>query len=150
MIFLKVNEENFMKRKFNAVEVEKEYKRIIEERKAQRQKEREEAKKKAKEEGGEDQPPEENPDNQDQQQPVEEEDPEAPNLEEMKNQKKEKLQQQRESDNAKVDELTEALNALGTQTVVIDADRSSEKVLEKILFLLRNNLEMRENMLEKH
>eukprot|EP00825_Cyclidium_porcatum_P011085 TRINITY_DN1566_c0_g1_i6.p1 TRINITY_DN1566_c0_g1~~TRINITY_DN1566_c0_g1_i6.p1 ORF type:complete len:1401 (+),score=376.97 TRINITY_DN1566_c0_g1_i6:144-4346(+) len=144
VIILKVSEENFLKRQFNVAEVEKEYKKLMEERKLQKQKEREEARKKAQEDG-EELPPEDT-----QNQPVEEEDPDAPNLEEMKNQKKEKLQQQRESDNSKVDEVAEGFEQLGVPKIVIEADRPSDKVFEKILFSLRGNLEMRENLLEKY
>ena len=120
----------------------------MEDLKSRREQERLEARKKAIEDGVPDEelpslnPPEGG----------DEEDPEAPKLEEMINEKKEKLIQQHESDSAKVDELfTQFIEELKIPAVTINSDATIQAVTDRIVTSLQPYLEPveRANILER-
>ncbi len=62
--------------------------------------------------------------------------------------KKAKLTEQRESDNAKLEEFKTAFEELGIQVIEIETERSISHVFDKITYNLRPYLDERENKLE--
>lgn len=81
-----------------------------------------------------------------------EEDLEAPKLEEMLNEKKEKLIQQHEADSSRVEELcAQFLEELKIPAVIISTDTTIQKVTDRIVTALQPYLDRveRENMLER-
>lgn len=149
-LFLKVTEENMMKRVFNQREIQEEYNRLMEERRVKKEeakqerlaeiaKQREEAA--ANGEDFEEPEAEEEVDDAD--------DPEAPNLETMTAEAKEKYTTRRETELGKIDENVDAFEALGIKTIVIDTDRSIDDVFKNICFKLRDVLEKRALLFEK-
>ncbi|CAD8103243.1 unnamed protein product [Paramecium sonneborni] len=144
VILLKIEPENFIKRNFNSKFIEDEYQMKMEELRQKRYQERVEARNKAIEEGAEELPSLEAP-------PGEEEDPEAPKLEEMLKEQKDKLLQQHEADMARIEELQRQFEELKINAVIISTDTNIENVTERITSQLENVMdrEYRENMLEK-
>lgn len=143
----------------------------MEERRIKKLEEKEEARRaaqQAREEAGEDNEQDEEQQQQhDEEQPEEEEedDPDAPKLDEMIQERKEKLQQQREADLAKIEDYAEQFKAIQVPVIIIDADRNIESVFKNIckiiIFIttidhckkgseLKQNLENRSNLIEKH
>ncbi len=83
----------------------------------------------------------------------EEEDPEAPKLEEMINEKKEKLLQQHEADTARIEELyTQFIEELKIPAFQINGEASKQIVNDRIGTALHPflDLENRINLFEKH
>lgn len=148
-VFLKVNEDNMLKRVFDKKAIEETYNQLMVERGIKKEEARQERLAeiaKQREEAlanGEDfEEPE-----------IEEEndadDPEAPNLENMIAEAKEKYTTTREAELAKIDENFEAFEALGIKTIVVEADRSIEDVFKNICFKLRDVIEKRANIFER-
>ena len=63
---------------------------------------------------------------------VEEEDPDAPKLEDMINERREKLQQQWDADVAKIEELTETFKILNIPVIPIEANRDMKAVFDRV------------------
>ena len=162
IIFLKIDEKNLLSRLYNPEEIKKDYSTQIEKLKAKRAKEREEAKKQAllekmaaRQEAGVGEEEEANPDEGEiieEEPPYNvEEDPEAPKLEEMLNEKRDKLLQRREADSSKLEELMEGFGNLGIKVVNIDggSNRRKEAVFLNIQMELASWLERKEERLER-
>eukprot|EP00828_Plagiopyla_frontata_P023696 TRINITY_DN3029_c0_g1_i10.p1 TRINITY_DN3029_c0_g1~~TRINITY_DN3029_c0_g1_i10.p1 ORF type:complete len:1472 (-),score=263.93 TRINITY_DN3029_c0_g1_i10:1139-5554(-) len=153
VIMLRVNEKNFFSRQFDQREVKQEYDRLMEERRIKKQEEKEEAKRAAqaaREEAGEENEEQNEEQEEQQQEEEEEEDPDAPKLEEMIQEKKDKLQQQREADLAKIEDYAEQFKAIQVPVIIIDADRNIESVFKNICSELKQTLENRSNLIEKN
>jgi adenylate/nucleoside-diphosphate kinase len=142
VVFLKVNEKNFLSRVFNRREVEDEYNALMEKRKKEKQLEREQARELAIQNG------EEIPED-DGQLPVEEDDPDAPKLDEMIQEKEKKLKEQREADNEKIEEMKNKFEEEKIPLIMIECDRDIENVFKNICHELKPFLEKRDNIIEK-
>ena len=153
-VFLKVSDKNLLNRVFDEAKIKTEYNKQINELKKKRDLEKQEAKRLAKEqalengegEGEGEEPPQEQ---EEEPEPPIEEDPEAPKLEEMLNEQRDKFLQRREADIAKIDELVEGFTAANIPVLTLDADRDIMSVFKGLVWDLKNFLEGRENKLEK-
>lgn len=162
IIHIKIDEKNLLARLYKPEEIKKDYNTQIDALKAKRAKEREEAKKQAllekmaaRQEAGAGEEEEANPEEaeavEEEAPYIVEEDPEAPKLEEMLNEKREKLLQRREADSSKLEELMEGFGSLGIKVVSIEggSSRRKEAVFLNIQMELASWLERKEERFEK-
>jgi len=145
VITMKVAEKGFLSRVFDETKIKAEYNRLLDELRKKRDIEKEAEKAKLLE--NEESPPieEEN---------IEimniEEDPEAPKLEEMINEQKEKLLKRREEDSLKIEEFSEKFKTANIPIFEIKADDDIQQVFKAIIWEIKVFLENRENLLEKN
>ena len=148
-VFLRATEENVLKRVFNQKEVVDKYNALMEERRLKKEEERqqrlaeiEKQREEALANGEEFEEPQLEEEN-------DADDPEAPNLEAMIAEAKEKFTTAREAQLSKIEEVSAAFEELGIKIVIIDTDKSIEDVFKNITFKLRDTLEKRSNIFEK-
>lgn len=148
-MFLKVESKTFLERNFDTSAIEQEWEDKMEELRERRRQERVEARQKAIEEGV----PEEELPSLEPAEGEEEEDPEAPKLDEMINEQKEKLLQQYESDVAKIEELfAQVSEELKINAYIVSGEGQRADVNDRIRNILDEVIdqEVRRNLLEKH
>lgn len=145
---LKASEESIIKRLLDTVGIEAQYNNIIEQRRLEKLRAKEEAreeKRRQREEAGEEDLGEEEEEVEE-----DEEDPDAPVLADMLEEAKQKIIEMREKDIQQMEETKEALEEKGIIVVEINADMTMERIYQKTDFEIKQQLNGRENLLEKY
>ena len=78
------------------------------------------------------------------------EDPEAPNLETMLEEAKQKIIETRESDNSSIDEIKEAFESRGIKIIEISSEINFSRLLQKINYELNKTLTNRKTIIERN